>query len=361
MTIKVLICDDSALMRSMLKSVVEAQSDMVVVGLAPDPYVARELIKETNPDVLTLDIEMPKMDGLDFLEKIMRLRPMPVVMISTLTAAGSDATIRALELGAVDFVMKPRATDPDALAASTAEIVDKIRTAYRARVGRPRLATSQGKSAASDTSRLPDLPPRVVSERLICIGASTGGTEAIRRVISQFPAQCPPVLMVQHMPEMFTGSFAKRLDSLCAINVKEAEHGERILPGHAYLAPGHSHLLLAKRGSHWYCELSKADPVNRHRPAVDVLFDSVARLVGQAAVGALLTGMGKDGARGLLAMRKAGSWTVAQNEETCVVYGMPREAVSIGGAVDVAPLADVASRICRELSRGGAAGRQVGA
>jgi len=360
MTIKVLICDDSALMRSMLKTVIEGQPDMQVVGMAPDPFVARELIKETNPDVLTLDIEMPKMDGLDFLEKIMRLRPMPVVMISTLTAVGSEATIRALELGAVDFVMKPRATDPDALAQSAAQIVEKVRTAYRARVARPRLATSQGKPA-DDATRLPALSPKVVNERLICIGASTGGTEAIRQVITQFPAECPPVLMVQHMPEMFTGSFAKRLDSLCAINVKEAEHGERILPGHAYLAPGHSHLLLAKRGTHWYCELSKSEPVNRHRPAVDVLFDSVARLVGPAAVGALLTGMGKDGAQGMLAMRKAGSWTVAQNEETCVVYGMPREAVNVGGAVDVAPLDDVASRICRELTRGGAAGRQVGA
>jgi len=361
MTIKVVICDDSALMRSMLKTVIEAQPDMSVVGLAPDPYVARELIKETNPDVLTLDIEMPKMDGLDFLEKVMRLRPMPVVMISTLTAVGSEATIRALELGAVDFVMKPRATDPEALAASTAEIVDKVRTAYRARVSRSRPVVPSGTAVAQDATRLPDLPPRVVNERLICIGASTGGTEAIRRVITRFPAQCPPVMLVQHMPEMFTGSFAKRLDSLCAINVKEAEHGERILPGHAYLAPGHSHLLLAKRGTHWYCELSKSEPVNRHRPSVDVLFDSVAHLVGPAAVGALLTGMGKDGARGMLALRKAGAWTVAQNEETCVVYGMPREAANIGGAVDVAPLDEVASRICRELTRGGAASRRVGA
>ncbi|QID18272.1 chemotaxis response regulator protein-glutamate methylesterase [Nitrogeniibacter mangrovi] len=348
MTIKVLICDDSALIRAMLKAVVDSQPDMTVVGLAPDPLVARDMIKATNPDVMTLDIEMPKMDGLDFLERVMRLRPMPVVMVSTLTALGSEATIRALELGAVDFVAKPRASNTAAFEASAKEICDKIRTACRARIGRSNPSTP----ASGDT--LGALPPQVVASRLICLGASTGGTEAIRQVLTRLPAQCPPVLMVQHMPEMFTGSFAKRLDSLCALSVKEAEHGEPVLPGHAYLAPGHSHLLLAKRGGRYVCELSGAEPVNRHRPSVDVLFHSAARLAGRAAVGALLTGMGKDGAQGMLAMREAGSWTVAQDEASCVVYGMPREAARIGAAQEVAPLDEIASRLVNALAHGGA-------
>jgi len=348
MTIKVLICDDSALIRALLKKVISEQPDMTVVGTAPDPLVARDLIKSTLPDVLTLDIEMPRMDGLEFLEKVMRLRPMPVVMISSLTKSGSESTIRALELGAVEVVAKPRANDSSALAASAEEICEKIRTAYKARVHRLSTSTPTHTSTAPAQS----VPARAISERLVCIGASTGGTEAIREVITRLPAEFPPVMMVQHMPEMFTGSFANRLDSLSALRVKEAEHGEMLKPGHAYLAPGHSHLLLAKRGASYYCELSKADPVNRHRPSVDVLFDSVARLVGATALGVLLTGMGKDGARGLLAMREAGSWTLAQDEASCVVYGMPREAALIGAAAEIAPLNDVARRIIAQLARG---------
>ena len=355
MTIKVLICDDSALVRAMLKSAIDAQPDMEVVGMAPDPLAAREMIKATNPDVMTLDVEMPKMDGIEFLDRVMRLRPMPVIMISTLTATGSATTLRALELGAVDFITKPRATNPEAFAASVNEICEKIRTACRARVARPTRPAGGG-----DETRLPGVSTDVMHGRLICIGASTGGTEAIRRVITQFPAQCPPVLMVQHMPEMFTGSFAKRLDGLSAIRVKEAEHGERVLPGHAYLAPGHSHLLLTRKGNQYHCELSKADPVNRHRPSVDVLFDSVARLAAPATVAALLTGMGKDGARGMLALRQAGAWTVAQDEESCVVYGMPREAVALGGACDVAPLDEVARRLMGRLGRTDAGTRRAG-
>jgi len=349
MTIKVLICDDSALIRALLKKVISEQPDMTVVGTAPDPLVARDLIKSTLPDVLTLDIEMPRMGGLDFLEKVMRLRPMPVVMISSLTKSGSESTIRALELGAVEVVAKPRANDSTALADSAEEICEKIRTAYNARVHRLTTPTTPTKPAVTTG---PQIPPRALSERLVCIGASTGGTEAIREVITRLPAQCPPVMMVQHMPEMFTGSFANRLDSLSALRVKEAEHGEVLKPGHAYLAPGHSHLLLARRGGSYYCELSKADPVNRHRPAVDVLFDSVSRVFGAAALGVLLTGMGKDGARGLLAMRNAGSWTLAQDEASCVVYGMPREAALIGAAEEVAPLNDIARRIVHQLVNG---------
>ncbi len=351
MTIKVLICDDSALIRALLQKVIGDQPDMTVVGCAPDPLVARELIKSTLPDVLTLDIEMPRMGGLEFLEKVMRLRPMPVVMISSLTAAGSESTIKALELGAVEVVAKPRANDSVALAASADEICDKIRTAYKARVARFR--------DVQPTSRpvLPPLPAQAVSERFVCIGASTGGTEAIREVLARFPAQSPPILIVQHMPEMFTRSFAQRLDSLCAVRVKEAEHGEIIEPGCAYLAPGHSHLMLGKQGARYRCELTKAEPVNRHRPSVDVLFESAAQQVGRAAVGVLLTGMGKDGAKGLLAMRQAGSWTIAQDEASCVVYGMPREAALLGAAVDVAPLEDIARCVLGQLARGSAGAR----
>lgn len=353
MTIKVLICDDSALIRSMLKAAVESQSDMRVVGLASDPLMARDLIKATNPDVMTLDIEMPKMDGLDFLEKVMRLRPMPVVMISSLTQSGSEATIRALELGAVDVVAKPRANDSSAFAASAQDICEKIRTAYKARVRRVSAPTH------TPVGQGTQLPARASSDRVVCIGASTGGTEAIREVLTRLPGQCPPVMLVQHMPEMFTGSFANRLDSLSALRVKEAEHGEMLKPGHAYLAPGHSHLLLARRGGSYYCELSKADPVNRHRPSVDVLFESVAAQFGGGALGVLLTGMGKDGARGLLAMRNAGSWTLAQDEASCVVYGMPREAALIGAAAEVAPLNDIARRIVAQLASGRVAGSRV--
>ena len=347
MTIKVLVCDDSALVRVLLTTVINARSDMTVVGCAPDALAAREMIKSLNPDVLTLDIEMPRMDGLDFLEKLMRLRPMPVVMISSLTARGSDAALKALELGAVDFVAKPVATDPRALANSGDEICDKLRAAYKAQVARLREVPG-----ATEARATPALPSRLLDERLICIGASTGGTEAIREVLIHLPAQCPPVLLVQHMPEMFTGSFARRLDGVCTLHVKEAEHGEALRPGVAYLAPGHSHLTLASRGGRYCCALSQSEPVNRHRPAVDVLFNSVAACAGRAALGVLLTGMGKDGARGLLAMRAAGAWTVAQDEDSCVVYGMPREAAHIGAAVEVAPLKDIAPRVLNQLLRG---------
>lgn len=349
MPIKVLVCDDSALMRSLLTEIINADPRLEVVGAAPDPLAAREMIKTLNPDVLTLDVEMPRMDGLEFLDRLMRLRPMPVVMISSLTERGSGATLRALELGAVDFIQKPGRGWVVSDCAS--EICDKVNAAFLARPRRIVHAhTAQGvtESVPATAGRVPD---RAVRDKVVVLGASTGGTEAIREVLSALPEVFPPVLIVQHMPEMFTGSFARRLDSLSALTVKEAEHGERVRPGHAYIAPGHSHLLLRRVAGGLQCELSKAEPVNRHRPSVDVLFNSAAPILGANGLGVLLTGMGKDGAQGMLALRQAGAWTVAQDEESCVVWGMPREAAALGGACEIAPLTEVANRLIVRLQR----------
>lgn len=361
MAIKVLIVDDSALMRSMLSEVINSAPDLDVVGVAPDPIVAREMIKTLNPDVLTLDIEMPRMDGLDFLARLMRLRPMPVVMISSLTQRGSEATLHALELGAVDFVRKPTFDSPTGIESYRVEICEKVRAAYGARLHVPLNTGNPVKPVQTETfggasSHLPGLPERVLREKLVLIGASTGGTEAIKEVLCSMPKQMPAVLLVQHMPEMFTASFAKRLDGLCALRVKEAEHGEKVEPGTAYLAPGHSHLSVRRVVGGYVCELAQSEPVNRHRPAVDVLFQSAAKQVGASALGVILTGMGKDGAQGLLAMKQAGAWTIGQDQESCVVYGMPREAAAIGALEEVAPLREIGQRVIarlRAVERGG--------
>jgi len=353
---RVLIVDDSALIRSVLREIVASQPDMEVVGVAPDPLVAREMIRERNPDVLTLDVEMPKMDGLDFLERLMRLRPMPVVMVSSLTERGSETTLRALELGAVDFVAKPKISIQSGMRDYADLIADKIRTASRARVrARQRMVEEAGSAEGADPARsMPVLrTPFGSSEKLIIIGASTGGTEAIREFLQQMPSDCPGILIVQHMPEGFTRSFAQRLDSLCRISVKEAEHGDRVLPGHAYLAPGHSHLLLARSGANYVTQLDQGPPVNRHRPSVDVLFESAAASAGRNALGVILTGMGKDGAAGMLKMREAGAINFAQDENSCIVYGMPREAVAIGAVHQVASLQQLPGRVLEQLEKDG--------
>ncbi|MBM4182120.1 MAG: chemotaxis response regulator protein-glutamate methylesterase [Betaproteobacteria bacterium] len=344
--IKVLIIDDSALIRGVIKEIINAQPDMEVVGQAPDPVTARDLIKQVNPDVLTLDVEMPRMNGLEFLEKLMRLRPMPVVMVSSLTERGNEVTLRALELGAVDFVTKPRVGVSDGLNELAGDIGDKIRAAARARVRRHALNEAAPSAPAPLAGQFLH-----TTEKLVCVGSSTGGTEALKEVLTRMPASAPGILITQHMPETFTASFAARLNTLSAMTVKEAEHNERILPGHAYVAPGHSHLLVKKSGAYYYTELSQGEPVNRHRPSVDVLFHSAARILGPNAVGVILTGMGKDGAQGLLAMRRAGAHTIAQNEASCVVYGMPKAAVELGAAVEVAPLLDVSARVLDRLGR----------
>ncbi len=354
MKIKVLIVDDSALIRSVMSEIISSQPDMEVVGVAPDPLVARELIKQTNPDVLTLDVEMPKMDGLDFLEKLMRLRPMPVLMVSSLTERGSEITMRALELGAVDFVTKPKISIQSGMREYAELISDKIRAAARARI-KPRTLT-----APAATGALPALRnPLTSSEKLIIIGASTGGTEAIREFLMQMPSDCPGILIAQHMPEGFTTSFARRLDSLCKISVREAHGDERVLPGHAYIAPGHSHLLLARSGANYVTRIEQTDPVNRHRPSVDVLFRSAAQAAGKNAVGVILTGMGKDGAAGMLEMKTAGAYNFAQDEASCVVFGMPREAIAIGAAHEVGPLNGLPGMVLNYLATQGSRALRV--
>jgi len=351
MKTKVLIVDDSALIRSVMSEIVNSQPDLEVVATAPDPLVARELIKKHNPDVLTLDVEMPKMDGLDFLEKLMRLRPMPVLMVSSLTERGSEITMRALELGAVDFVTKPKISIQTGMREYADMIADKIRAAARARIAPRSVAPA---ASAGPLSALRS--PLISSEKLIIIGASTGGTEAIREFLMQMPSDCPGILIAQHMPEGFTSSFAKRLDSLCKISVVESAGNERVLPGHAYIAPGHSHLLLTRSGANYMTRIEQSPPVNRHRPSVDVLFRSAAQAAGKNAVGVILTGMGKDGAAGMLDMRQAGAHNFAQDEASCVVFGMPREAIAIGAAHEVGPLQALPRMVLEHLaSQGGRA------
>jgi two-component system chemotaxis response regulator CheB len=357
--IRVLVVDDSALIRSVMKELINREADMECVGAAPDPLVAREMIKTLNPDVLTLDVEMPKMDGLEFLERLMRLRQMPVVMVSTLTARGSDITFRALALGAVDFVSKPKMDIARGMEEYASEITDKIRAAAQARVRKTVAAPAISERLSADAI-LPSIAGRYAStEKLIIIGASTGGTEAIKEVLIRLPADVPGILITQHMPEAFTRSFADRLNGLCKISVKEAGHNERILPGHAYVAPGHSHLLLRRSGANYMTELSAGPPVNRHRPSVDVLFRSAANVAGGNAMGIILTGMGRDGAQGLLEMRQAGSHTIAQDEASCVVFGMPRESVALGAACEVTPLQEIARHALDYLARHSVKGNRV--
>ncbi|WP_222612737.1 protein-glutamate methylesterase/protein-glutamine glutaminase [Undibacterium rugosum] len=357
MKIKVLVVDDSALIRSVMSEIIASQPDMEVVGVAPDPLVARELIKQTNPDVLTLDVEMPKMDGLDFLERLMRLRPMPVIMVSSLTERGSEITMRALELGAVDFVTKPKLSIQSGMREYADLITEKIRVASKARIRRAVAAADHAKVAQE--SLPPVRNPLTSSEKLIIIGASTGGTEAIKNFLVQMPSDCPGILITQHMPEGFTRSFAKRLDGLCKISVAEANGGERVLPGHAYIAPGHSHLLLGRSGANYVTQLDTGEPVNRHRPSVDVLFRSAATCAGKNAVGVILTGMGKDGAAGMLEMKNAGAYNFAQDEASCVVFGMPKEAIAAGGTHEVAALNELPAKVLQYLATHGSRALRV--
>ncbi len=349
---RVVVVDDSALVRSLLSEIINRQPDMECVGAAADPFIAREMIRNTNPDVVTLDVEMPRMDGIDFLGKLMRLRPTPVVMVSTLTERGADVTLRALELGAVDFVAKPKIGVADGLKQLAEEITDKVRIASKAHLRR--LATPVA-GPASNGEATPNKPAPVASigrlstEKIVFIGASTGGTEATKEVLMQLPPDAPAVMITQHMPPGFTKSYAARLDGLCRIRVAEARDGERVLPGHAYIAPGGHHLSVERSGANYVARVQVGEPVNRHMPSVEVLFKSAARVVGPNALGIMLTGMGADGARAMREMRDAGSYNFVQDEASCVVFGMPREAIGHGAANEVLPLTQIAGKLIERL------------
>ena len=355
--IRVVVVDDSALVRSLLAEIINRQRDMECIGTANDPLIAREMIRELNPDVITLDVEMPRMDGIDFLGRLMRLRPMPVVMISTLTERGAEVTMKALELGAIDFVAKPRVGLANGLNDLAEQIVDKIRVAAVAQVRRgviretPAQAPAPlhvGGAAAAPMSAM-GLLGRLSTEKLICIGASTGGTEAIKEVLVQMPADSPAIVITQHMPPGFTTSFAARLNGLCQIIVKEAVNGERILPGHAYIAPGGKQFHVARSGANYVAVVDDGPAVNRHKPSVEVLFKSAAAVVGRNAFGIMLTGMGNDGAAAMREMKDAGSYNYVQDEASCIVFGMPREAIAHGAADEVLPLGQIAGALLTKL------------
>ena len=343
--IRVFVIDDSALIRAVLTQIINSQTDMKVVGAAADPLQAREKMRNMEIDVVTLDVEMPGMDGIEFLEKLMRLRPMPVLMVSSLTERGADVTMRALELGAVDFVTKPKSAINEGLREDAAEISGKIRIAASAKVRKREANASAGPVLQWNK--------QIGTEKLIAIGSSTGGTEAVKDILVQLPPNSPAIVITQHMPPGFTESFAKRLDGLCKIRVQEARHGERILPGRAYIAPGGHHLAVARSGATFTTVLTDDEPVNRHRPSVEVLFKSVARAAGANAAGGMPTGMGKDGATAMLEMRQAGSFNIAQDEATCVVFGMPKEAIAVGAVHEILPLGQIARRVLERLGTAG--------
>ena len=337
---RVLIVDDSALVRQMMTSILSSDPEIEVVGCASDPLMARTRIKELNPDVITLDIEMPRMDGLEFLEKVMSLRPMPVVMVSSLTQKGADAALKALEIGAVDFVGKPVIDLQVGMTELKAEIIAKVKQAAHAKVRPFQPVDPAGKPAT------PAANMRFSStDKIIAIGASTGGVEAVKAVLHAMPAGSPGIIVTQHMPGNFTGGFARRLDQTCALKVVEATDGARILSGHAYIAPGGQHMRIERSGGLFITRIGGTDRVSGHCPSVDVMFESVAREAAHNAIGVILTGMGRDGAEGLLAMRKAGAHTLGQDEASCVVYGMPKAAWDLGGVEEQLPLEKMTSRI----------------
>ena len=341
MTLKVLVVDDSALIRQILSEIIKSEPDMTLVGAAPDAFVAKKLVLEKSPDVITLDIEMPKVDGLRFLEVLMNARPTPVVMISTLTEKGADATLRSLELGAIDFVAKPKIGVAQGMAEYHELIVDKIRTAARSKVKKasPAKTASVNKVSYSGT------------EKLIAIGASTGGTEAIKEVLRTFPANAPATVITQHMPAGFTSTYARRLDSVCQMQVKEAKGGERLLPGQAYLAPGDKHMEIERSGADYRIRLTDGPRVSGHKPSVDVLFNSLCKSAGNNAIGVLLTGMGSDGAIGLQELFNAGCETFCQDEASCIVFGMPKVAIEKGAAKQVLSLDDMGKAVMQTVEK----------
>lgn len=352
--IRVLIVDDSALIRQFLSHLLSQDPNIEVVGVAHDPTGAWKKIEALRPDVLTLDVEMPHMDGLTFLEKLMATTPMPVLMVSSLTEHGCETALRALELGAVDIVTKPKVDIRLGMEELAEELIEKVKAAAVARV--------RGKAYVATPTIVPSVarhalraaPPMIkTTDTIVAIGSSTGGTEAVKEVLEALPPNSPPILITQHMPERFTKTWADRMNSLCRISVKEAEDGDSVLPGHALIAPGNYHMTLVRSGARYLVRLNQDPPVNRHRPSVDVTFASVAKHAGGNSVGIILTGMGNDGAAGLLQMKQSGAYTIAQNESTCVVFGMPKEAIQAGAVDAVLPLGDIPNALLRQLREGG--------
>jgi len=349
--IRALIVDDSASVRQALKDILSADPGIEVIGTAGDPYAAARIIQSEIPDVITLDVEMPRMDGISFLRKIMAQRPIPVVMCSSLTEEGSQTLMQALEAGAVDVILKPKMGTRQFLEDSAVNIRESVKAAASAQLRKLPSRLTVTKKLSADVMMPPPSPASRAmartTEKIVCIGASTGGTESLRVVIEALPTDCAGVVVVQHMPEMFTASFAKRLDSIAKVTVKEAEDGDPVLRGHVLIAPGNRHTLLQRSGARYHVSVQDGPLVSRHRPSVDVLFRSAARFAGANALGIIMTGMGDDGAKGLLEMREAGAATIAQNEETCVVFGMPKEAIALGAADRILPLELLAAEIRR--------------
>lgn len=345
--IKVLVVDDSAVARNILVNGLRRYPFIEVLGSAPNPYVAKDKIIQLNPDVLTLDVEMPRMDGLTFLKKIMEYRPMPVIMVISLTKRGGDLTLSCLEAGAIDFITKPEIDVQDGIEKMLNDLADKIKLAARITVKKRGMADPK----IARATPLPSCAMIETTNKIIAMGASTGGTEAIRHVLERMPADAPGILITQHMPEKFTRSFAERLNNLCHIEVREAKDGDSIIPGLALIAPGNYHMILRRSGARYFVETHQALPVNGHRPSVDVLFESVAKYAGSNAVGVIMTGMGGDGARGLWMMKENGARTIAQDEETCVVFGMPKEAIRIGAAEKITPLTRIPEEIFKLLQK----------
>jgi len=350
--IKVLIVDDSAVVRQVLTSVLESAKNIEVVGVARDPIDAREKIKQLNPDVLTLDVEMPKMDGVTFLKNLMRLRPMPVVMISTLTEAGADITLEALEVGAVDFISKPKIGVQEALEDYSVEIIEKVNIAAKAKVreykgGTEALKPSKKLDAGAVLEKKAGNTRFKTTDKIVAIGASTGGTEAIKEVLEKLPANAPGIVISQHIPIAFSKAFTERVNKTCQMTVCEPKDGQKIIRGYVYIAPGDKHLLVERSGADYICRLNDGPPVNRHKPSVDVMFRSVAQNVGPNAMGVMLTGMGADGAQGMLEMKENGSYNISQDEDSCVVWGMPGAAVKIGAVDEEFSLGQISKQILK--------------
>ncbi|MDO5896956.1 protein-glutamate methylesterase/protein-glutamine glutaminase [Agrobacterium sp. Azo12] len=358
--IRVLIVDDSASVRQTLTAVLQSDPQIEVIGAAADPFIAAKRIQEEIPDVITLDVEMPRMDGITFLRKLMSQHPIPVVMCSSLTESGSETLLQALEAGAVDIILKPKIGAADHLAESAMRICEVVKSAAQARLGRRKIMSARQSELSGPTAKLTAdavLPPPSgkamarTTEMVVCVGASTGGTEALREMLEKLPANAPGIVIVQHMPEKFTAAFAKRLNSLCEMEIKEAADGDPVLRGHVLIAPGDKHMLLERQGARYHVSVRTGPLVSRHRPSVDVLFRSAARAAGANAMGVIMTGMGDDGARGMLEMHQAGAFTVSQDEASSVVFGMPKEAIAHGGVDKILPLDRIAAEILAEDRR----------